>query len=119
MITIKNSTLYLSFAAILALGLIAGYYLSAMRSPATKTVYVNNPSGKCAETAPKSEKVIRTDLTAKEAFTQASSEATAWAEDAYLSEISLSSQKFNSDGTSNGWKITFYSKEKKTILSKK
>lgn len=115
MITHKNSAFYLSFIAILALGLIAGYSLGNIKSSVTKTIYVNSPLNSCTSTFPANNNVIKTDLTAKEAFVQASSEAILWAKDAYISEINLSSQNFNSDGASNGWKITFYSKEKKRI----
>lgn len=112
MITIKNSILYLSIVASLSLGLIAGYFLRDSKSPITKTVYVNNSPNDTSSENKKESRTVKTNISAKEALLLASSEAITWAKDAYLSEINLSSQKFNSDGTSNGWKMTFYSKEK-------
>lgn len=112
MITIKNSILYLSLVASLALGFMAGYFLRDSKSPTTKTVYVNIPSDNTSSENKTVSRTVKTNISAKDALFLASSEAITWAKDAYLSEIDLSSKKFNSDGTSNGWKMTFYSKEK-------
>ncbi len=113
--TIKNSTMYLSLIAILAAGLILGFFLGDARSPIAKTVYLNNPKSDCAgaNLSFTNDRTVKADISANDAVTLASPEAILWAEDAYLSGIELSSRNFNAEGAGSGWKITFYSNEKK------
>jgi len=112
MIKIKKTVFLSSLLALLAIGFFLGYLLGSKKSPATKTLYVdnlsnnNNSENAIAKVIPEEIKI-----TAKEAFNLASMEAFLWSDDIYLSEINLASTEFDTEGLSNGWKIIFYSEK--------
>lgn len=113
-----NKTL-LSLAIILAFlsGLALGYTLGSKSMPIPKTINLqNNNSNSQNSIKPIERDMVRSDLTANEAMEFADRDALAWANDSYISEISLFSKDFAPDGKSNGWKFTYYSKSKEKLF---
>lgn len=105
MLSSKNISILFSAILFLAVGIIIGYFLNNNQFCGVNTTNGTNYS---AVSAP----VIKMNIAAKEALAIAEPIASLWAEDAYLAEIDLVSGKFNANGSSNGWKIVFYSGKK-------
>jgi len=104
----KNLFIALSLILFLIIGAVAGYFMGINNAPSVKPIIINNP---IVDNSTKL-KILKTEITAKEAYDIALSESRLWPEDAYLSGIELISKKFNEKGFSNGWKTMFYSKSK-------
>lgn len=104
----KNLAVFLSSVLFLIAGLAIGYFIGLNRGSCLKPIVINNPG----LTNPTKSKIIKTELTAKEAYDIALFESRLWPEDAYLSGIELISKKFDEKGLASGWKIMFYSKTK-------
>jgi hypothetical protein len=110
-----NKTKFILFLlTTLIIGIILGYIIAGAKPPVTKTQYVDKPGADIASNITAKRKIENANLTANEAVNISYSDATAWSENASLSEITLESKIFNSQGQSNSWKITYYSKEKKS-----
>jgi len=106
----------LSLVFTLLLGILIGYFLRGNKYFYTEPKQSVNQSANQPSRTANSTTATR-ELTAKEAFNVASPEAKLWAGDAYLYQIELASKKFDSEGKSNGWKISFYSKTKDKIYN--
>lgn len=103
----KNFILFFSSFLLLIIGLAFGYFFGLSQVLDLNPAAIDNPQGDRAKP-----KIVKTKLTAKEAYDAASLESRSLPEDAYLSGIELASKKLDEKGFSNGWKITFYSKSK-------
>ncbi len=117
MIEIKKTTFLLALVVLLTLGLLIGYLIGSSKDPVLKTLYINKQTDIVnTENIQTKRKVEKLDLTAQEAVDIAFFDALSWSQESYLSEIRLDSKSFNDTGTSNGWVVEFYSKEKEMIF---
>lgn len=105
-----------SFGIILAFlsGLILGYTLGSRSFFSPNVINIQNPTAVSEkdESSKTDRANLNFDFSAKEALKIADSEALNWAKDAYVYEIILVSKNFPENGKSNGWKFSYYSKEK-------
>jgi hypothetical protein len=108
----KKTIVFLAIISSLVIGLIVGYSVGVSKVPELQEIVFDNP----ATGGNSNIKTVKTDITAKEAYTVALNESRLWPNDTYLSEINLISKKFDEKGLSNGWKVMFYSKSEKKIF---
>lgn len=104
----KNSAVIFSSILFLVAGLSIGYLYGLSQVTKPSSVIINNPG---LSNSVKS-KIIKTELTAKEARQVALADMRNLPDDAFLSGIELASKKFSESGSSSGWKFIFYSKTK-------
>jgi len=113
----NKNVLSIAFVFVFSAGLAIGYVIGSNALPVSNNAYVKNndfASKKPVESAKRN--IVQNDLSAKDALQLADQEALAWANDSYISEISLYSKNLSKEGKANGWQFVFYSKARNKLF---